>query len=665
MIQDKGKILILAITILLLILLVIFLWWPSIPREVQELGMYLTVGSHIGVNVDSDAIYFGTIPPGGAGRRGIIVKNDLSENRKITLHVTGDFADWIFVSENNFVLEPYGQKDIYVSVNVPKNADKRDYTGTFLMVSDPTKEPAPNVITGMYTATVDLNVLQGGKINLTVKDILGTLIPNATIFIWEPGPIFNDSGFTDANGEYLSDILAENQYLVEASKAGYVTGQEYVNVSNGSITQVTIVLSPAAAPILTVSPVLITETTTPGTQVEVLLTIGNIGDLNMTNITIQSGDSWISFNQTLISLMTPMTYTNVKVYLGAISTEGTYAGSIFVNSSNNGNKTIPVTFYVRAAPASPGPGGGGGGGGGSAGPHIQIIEYPKEINLSLGETASYLVIVKNPGLVTLNNVSLSLVGAPFDFIIEPQKIDKLSALRNASFLVSTSVPFDTVSGDYAVLFTAMSEEATSSEEAKLRVSKEIKADTKEDLIKEIEALRKIIKQLRVQSNWLDSNGGDVEDAVRFLDLAEGSLNFAEMYWKVGDVTNTIVQIEVARGYIKDAVLALALIDISKSRILLMGAILVVVMVFITLSALSFPKKHPATETKTNVRGIKKEIAAIQNEIVKLNDNYIKRKLSKKEYENEKQKCLRQIRALEEELVDKDLSKMGEKRGLLR
>lgn len=128
------------ILIFMLILALFFLFY-SINRyfisngvmQTKELDMFLTVSNYTGFNVDTDAIYFGTIPNGGSGKR-IILLHNLDVNSEVLIKKEGNFMDWILLEENNFFMEANESKNVSVSVRVPADADYGNYTGKLKIV---------------------------------------------------------------------------------------------------------------------------------------------------------------------------------------------------------------------------------------------------------------------------------------------------------------------------------------------------------------------------------------------------------------------------------------------------------------------------------------------------------------------------------------------------
>ena len=97
-----------------------FYWLVNVNSVylVQEFRADTYVDNIVGLNADNDAIHFGVVAPGGEGQRKLIVYTQ--EHRTlISVESSGPIADWISVSENNFIMEPHSSKTIWVIENVP------------------------------------------------------------------------------------------------------------------------------------------------------------------------------------------------------------------------------------------------------------------------------------------------------------------------------------------------------------------------------------------------------------------------------------------------------------------------------------------------------------------------------------------------------------------
>ncbi|MCH8003662.1 MAG: hypothetical protein IH934_03435 [Nanoarchaeota archaeon] len=91
--------------------------------------MIVKVGDHFGLNADADAIKFGMIMPGTSSQRSITVNNSATYPLRVVILKSGYIADWVKVSENNFILKENGIKNIIFEAYAPENADYGNYTG--------------------------------------------------------------------------------------------------------------------------------------------------------------------------------------------------------------------------------------------------------------------------------------------------------------------------------------------------------------------------------------------------------------------------------------------------------------------------------------------------------------------------------------------------------
>lgn len=98
------------------------------PRQVIKYKMHVIVGDHIGFDLNREVITFGMVTPSGTATRHIEISTE--DHRKVRITAHGDLADWIVVSDNNFVLQPHETKTVDVTVSVPVYTEFDDYTGT-------------------------------------------------------------------------------------------------------------------------------------------------------------------------------------------------------------------------------------------------------------------------------------------------------------------------------------------------------------------------------------------------------------------------------------------------------------------------------------------------------------------------------------------------------
>ena len=95
----------------------------------KTFGMFLTVGDKLGFNIDSNAVYFGKTTPDSMAKRDMLVSNNFDEKVLVTIEKSGALAEWVTPSLKNFYLNAQESKTITLTVTVPSDAKKADYTG--------------------------------------------------------------------------------------------------------------------------------------------------------------------------------------------------------------------------------------------------------------------------------------------------------------------------------------------------------------------------------------------------------------------------------------------------------------------------------------------------------------------------------------------------------
>lgn len=120
------KKLIFGILLFFIICSVLFFYY-AIPTQVTKLKADLEIveAKHIKFNVDTDAIHFGGVPPGGFAEKKITVT--AQKRSKAYVYVNSDLTKWITITPEEFQLMPGESKEITITVYVPKNATKGTY----------------------------------------------------------------------------------------------------------------------------------------------------------------------------------------------------------------------------------------------------------------------------------------------------------------------------------------------------------------------------------------------------------------------------------------------------------------------------------------------------------------------------------------------------------
>ena len=105
------------------------------PKTVNEIPMSLTVHKEgIGINVDTDAIYFGAHTPDSTIRRFINITNNETKKICIRTNIKGELKKWTSVYPKNFFLQPNQTIKLTVSVEIPSSARIGNYTGYLQLI---------------------------------------------------------------------------------------------------------------------------------------------------------------------------------------------------------------------------------------------------------------------------------------------------------------------------------------------------------------------------------------------------------------------------------------------------------------------------------------------------------------------------------------------------
>jgi len=133
--MEKKKV-ILAVVLLLIVIIALTLAYSKLfILGVKEIEFSIKVGENIGLNVDTDKLYFGTIPMGGGeSNRNIFIQNEKHSLARVNINSYGDKAGWLYVSKNNFFLKKGEGQNIELKIKVPNGAELGSYEGKILIV---------------------------------------------------------------------------------------------------------------------------------------------------------------------------------------------------------------------------------------------------------------------------------------------------------------------------------------------------------------------------------------------------------------------------------------------------------------------------------------------------------------------------------------------------
>lgn len=129
-IQSRNN-LIWALTIVIIIVFIlnaIMLYESRKVYQTKELNMFVKVSNYTGFKVDSDALYFGTLPNSGKSTRLLRITNGDVDSR-VMLIPKGDVVNWIVLPDNPIFLERGETVEINISLIVPEGVLEGDYSG--------------------------------------------------------------------------------------------------------------------------------------------------------------------------------------------------------------------------------------------------------------------------------------------------------------------------------------------------------------------------------------------------------------------------------------------------------------------------------------------------------------------------------------------------------
>lgn len=112
------------------ILIVCYLVYTIMTAEIVTLPMDVVVTPMVGINLDTDAVHFGGVSPGGSAFRKVIVYDKGDERRYVRITAQGELAHWLTIKEPSFVLPAGTVHNVTLSIQIPQNADERPYNGT-------------------------------------------------------------------------------------------------------------------------------------------------------------------------------------------------------------------------------------------------------------------------------------------------------------------------------------------------------------------------------------------------------------------------------------------------------------------------------------------------------------------------------------------------------
>ncbi len=133
--SQKGKgitltflILILIVAFFSIVLLTYSFYYMVIIDDIYSIPINVKVSDYTGFNVERTSLNFGTLMPGSSGSRTMSIHNTKDYPIKVIIKNKGPLADYIYVSDNLFILKPEQIIDINYTLYVPRNTSQGNYT---------------------------------------------------------------------------------------------------------------------------------------------------------------------------------------------------------------------------------------------------------------------------------------------------------------------------------------------------------------------------------------------------------------------------------------------------------------------------------------------------------------------------------------------------------
>lgn len=129
--MDTKKTLILSGSVMLVaVALVVIFYFTFILVDVQTVELHSNFENTYGFNLDTDKMYFGSVPPGEQGERDLVFANNYDFPVEVSSFFSGELEEYMRCENNNVVFQSGETGTITYTVNPPKDVTMREnYTG--------------------------------------------------------------------------------------------------------------------------------------------------------------------------------------------------------------------------------------------------------------------------------------------------------------------------------------------------------------------------------------------------------------------------------------------------------------------------------------------------------------------------------------------------------
>jgi len=127
-IRPKHLIILVLLPLAISFIVGLLFWnWYVLDERIVDIDVSVTNESLLGFNTGTDKLYFGTLARTGSSERKATAITAF--DARVAIEVRGKVAQWISVSQNNFLVEPNVPQDIIFRINIPEDAMPGNYTG--------------------------------------------------------------------------------------------------------------------------------------------------------------------------------------------------------------------------------------------------------------------------------------------------------------------------------------------------------------------------------------------------------------------------------------------------------------------------------------------------------------------------------------------------------
>ena len=103
-------------------------------KSTNIIDMAIKVDEKYGFNLDKDSLHFASVPPGSSSSR-LLSFEGKDKEQIVSINATGEIAQWITYSKNNFKILPDENINITITAKVPSNIEMKKYDGKLLILN--------------------------------------------------------------------------------------------------------------------------------------------------------------------------------------------------------------------------------------------------------------------------------------------------------------------------------------------------------------------------------------------------------------------------------------------------------------------------------------------------------------------------------------------------